>query len=152
VSHTHRVSKNKVLVNAKSDAGIFYAMQTLEQMIISDKTNSYIPGTEIDDYPEMAYRGVMVDFSHGGLLTVQEIMNQIDFLARWKMNQYYFYNEVSIEIKGYPLINYNACYSQEQIKKIVSYARKKHIDVIPFVNFYGHLHELLRLEKYEGLA
>ena len=94
----------------------------------------------------------MVDFSHGGLLTEEEIMNQIDFLARWKMNQYYFYNEVSIEMKGYSLINYNACYSQEQIKRIIAYARKRHIDVIPFVNFYGHLHELLRLEKYAGLG
>ncbi len=151
-SYQISVSEDKVLVNAKSDAGIFYALQTLEQMIAGDKADSFIPQAEIDDYPEMAYRGVMVDFSHGGLLTEQEIMNQIDFLSRWKMNQYYFYNEVSIEMKGYPLINYNACYSQEQIKRIVSYARKKHIDVIPFVNFYGHLHELLRLEKYAGLG
>ena len=151
-SYQITVSNSIVMVNAKSDAGIFYALQTLEQMVVIDKENSFITEIQIEDYPEMAYRGVMVDFSHGGLLTEQEIRNQIDFLSRWKMNQYYFYNEVSIEMQGYPLINYNACYSQEQIKRIVSYARQKHIDVIPFVNFYGHLHELLRLEKYEGLG
>ena len=146
------VTGSKLLVNASSDAGIFYALQTLEQMAVIDQADSYIPEAEIEDYPEMAYRGVMIDFSHGGLLTEEEIRNQIDFLARWKMNQYYFYNEVSIEMKGYSLINYNACYTQEQIKRIVAYARKKHIDVIPFVNFYGHLHELLRVEKYAGLG
>ena len=117
------------------------------------KTNSiYIPEVEIEDYPAIAYRGVMMDFSHGGLLTEEEIKNQIDFLSRWKINQYYFYNEVSIEMKGYPLINYNACYSQEQIKRIIAYARDRHMDVIPFVNFYSHLHELLRIEKYAGLG
>jgi hexosaminidase len=151
-SYRIKVSGNRVAVNAKSDAGIFYALKTLEQMISVEKGTCYIPEAEIDDFPEMAYRGVMVDFSHGGLLTEQEIMNQIDFLSQWKMNQYYFYNEVSIEMKGYPLINYNACYSREQIKKIVAYGRKRHIDVIPFVEFYGHLHELLRLEKYAGLG
>ncbi len=151
-SYLIKVSGSRVEVNAKSDAGIFYALQTLGQMVSGEKGNSYIPEAEIDDYPEMAYRGVMMDLSHGGLLTEQEIMNQIDFLSRWKMNQYYFYNEVSIEMKGYPLINYNACYSQEQIKRIVAYARKRHMDVIPFVEFYGHLHELLRLEKYAGLG
>lgn len=151
-SYQVSVSKGKVLVNAKSDAGIFYALQTIEQMISGEKSESYIPGSEIEDYPEMAYRGVMVDFSHGGLLTEEEIKKQIDFLARWKMNQYYFYNEVSIEMKGYPLINYNACYSQEQIRRIVDYARGRHMDVIPFVEFYGHLHELLRIEKYSGLG
>ncbi|MBK8882934.1 MAG: beta-N-acetylhexosaminidase [Bacteroidales bacterium] len=151
-SYQISVTGSRVLINAKTDAGVFYAIQTLEQMAVFDNTDSYIPEAEIEDYPEMAYRGVMIDFSHGGLLTEAEIMNQIDFLARWKMNQYYFYNEVSIEMKGYSLINYNACYSQEQISRIVAYARKKHIDVIPFVNFYGHLHELLRVEKYAGLG
>ncbi len=146
------VNTNKVLVSAKTDAGLFYALQTLRQLIVDKENNSYIPEVDIEDYPAFAYRGVMMDFSHGGLLTEQEIKNQIDFLSRWKMNQYYFYNEVSIEMKGYPLINYNACYSQEQIKRIIAYAKERHIDVIPFVNFYSHLHELLRLEKYSGLA
>lgn len=147
-----RVTSNKVDITAKSDAGLFYALQTLGQMIICEGKNSYIPEVNIEDYPAFAYRGVMMDFAHGGLLTEDEIIKQIDFLARWKMNQYYFYNEVSIEMKGYPLINYNACYSQEQIKRIVAYAREKHVDVIPFVNFYGHLHELIRLEKYSELG
>ena len=146
------VTANKVQITAKSDAGLFYALQTLRQLIIDEDNNSYIPEVDIEDYPAFAYRGVMMDFSHGGLLTEQEIKNQIDFLSRWKMNQYYFYNEVSIEMKGYPLINYNACYSQEQIKRIIDYARERHMDVIPFVEFYGHLHELIRVEKYAGLG
>ena len=146
------VTSNEVQVNAKTDAGLFYALQTLRQLIVHKDNNSYIPEVDIEDYPAFVYRGVMMDFSHGGLLTEEEIKNQIDFLSRWKMNQYYFYNEVSIEIKGYSLINYNACYSQEQIKRIIAYARERHMDVIPFVNFYSHLHELLRLEKYAGLG
>jgi hexosaminidase len=151
-SYQIHVSKDRVIVNARTDAGIFYALKTLEQMIRGEKEESYLPESDINDYPAMAYRGVMMDLSHGGLLTEEEIKNQIDFLSRWKMNQYYFYNEVSIEMKGYPLINYNACYSQEQIRRIVDYARGRHMDVIPFVEFYGHLHELLRLEKYAGLG
>ncbi len=151
-SYQIHVTKDRVIVNARTDAGIFYALKTLEQMIRGEKEESYFPECDINDYPAMAYRGVMIDLSHGGLLTEQEIKNQIDFLSRWKMNQYYFYNEVSIDMKGYPLINYNAGYSQEQISRIVAYARERHMDVIPFVEFYGHLHELLRLEKYSGLG
>ncbi len=146
------VTTNKIQISAKSDAGLFYALQTLRQLIIDEGNKSYIPEVDIEDYPAFAYRGVMMDFSHGGLLTEQEIKNQIDFLARWKMNQYYFYNEVSIELEGYPLINYNACYSKEQIRRIIDYARERHMDVIPFVEFYGHLHELIRVEKYAGLG
>ena len=146
------VTAKKVQVNSIADAGLCCALQTLLQLISGKGKNSSIPEVEIDDYPSFAYRGVMMDFSHGALLKEQEIKNQIDFLARWKVNQYYFYNEISIEMKGFPLINYNACYSQEQIKRIIAFGKERHIDVIPFVNFYGHLHELLRVEKYAGLG
>jgi len=151
-SYKISVTPARVQVNAKSDAGLFYSLQTLRQLIVNDQNKSYIPEVEIDDYPQFVYRGVMMDFSHGGLLTEEEIKRQIDFLALWKMNQYYFYNEVSIEMKGYSLINYNACYSQDQIKRIVAYACEKHMDVIPFLELYGHLHELIRLEKYAALG
>lgn len=146
------VTAKKVEITAPFDAGIYYAMQTLRQLITGEENYCFIPEVNIEDYPAFVYRGVMMDFSHGGLLTEEEIKNQIDFLARWKMNQYYFYNEVSIEMKGYSLINYNACYSQEQIKRIIAYARERHMDVIPFVNFYSHLHEMLRIEKYSKLG
>lgn len=68
------------------------------------------------------------------------------------MNQYYLYSEVSIDMKGYPLLNYNAHYSQNEIKRIIACARERHMDVIPFVELYGHLHRLLRVEKYAPLA
>jgi len=146
------VTTKRVQITAANDAGIYYGLQTLRQLILGTDNNCYIPEVAIDDYPVFAFRGVMMDFSHGGLLTEEEIKKQIDFLSRWKVNQYYFYNEVSIELKGYPLINYNACYSQEIVKRIIAYARERHMDVIPFMNFYGHLHELLRVEKYTGLG
>lgn len=147
-----KVSANNVLVTANTATGIFYALQTLRQLIVVDGKNSYIPEVDIEDYPSLAYRGVMMDVAHGGLPTEEEIKKQIDFLAEWKMNQYYFYSEVSIEMKGYPLINYRAQYSQEEVKRIIAYARERHIDVIPFVELYGHLHDLLRVEKYADLA
>lgn len=143
------VTTNGVRVNANSAAGLYYAVQTIRQLI--DEKGA-LPIVEIEDQPALAYRGVMMDFAHGGLPTVAEIKRQIAFLSRWKVNQYYFYNEVSIEMKGYDGLNYGASYTQEQIRDIISYARQRHMDVIPFVAFYGHLHDLLKQEKYASLA
>lgn len=84
------ITPDRVQIKAKTDAGIFYSLQTLRQLIVAGKSTSYLPEADLEDYPEFAYRGVMIDFSHGGLLTEEEIKNQIDFLSRWKMNQYYF--------------------------------------------------------------
>jgi hypothetical protein len=146
------VNENEIRIRANSSAGVYYAVQTLRQLVHHNGANIYIPEMELEDYPYIAYRAVMMDFSHGGLLTVEEIKRQIDYLARFRVNQYGFYNEVSIELDGYAALNYRAGYSRDQIKSIIDYARQRHMDVIPFVNFYGHLHELLRNEKYKLLG
>ncbi len=150
--YTLTISAKGIDINAQTSTGLYYAVQTLRQLIRGEGSKASLPFVDINDRPQMAFRGVMMDFAHGGLLTVEEIKKQIDFLARWKTNQYYFYNEVSIELEGYSTLNYRASYTQAQVKSIIEYAQQRHMDVIPFVNFYGHLHELIRNEKYASLA
>lgn len=146
------VDEKGIRIDAHTSAGLFYAVQTIRQLIEGQGKEAGLPFVEIEDQPALAYRGVMMDMAHGGLLTVAEIKRQMEFLSRWKVNQYYFYNEVSMELKGYESLNYGASYTQEQIKEIVAYGKERHMDVIPFVAFYGHLHDLLKREKYSGLA
>ena len=136
-------------IKAKSSAGLFYGVQTVCQLANSDGT---LPEVRIEDWPALAYRGVLVDMSEGPLPTEEEVKRQINFLSRWKINQYYFYSESSIELTGYPLLNPGARFSKNQIRSIVAYARQRHIDVIPSLELYGHLHDLFRIEKYSSLA
>jgi len=139
-------------VRAPSSAGLFYAVQTLLQLVEGSGKNAAVPAVEIDDWPSLAYRGVMYDLSHGPLPTEDEIKRQIDFLSRWKANQYYFYSELSIELKGYPLINPGGRYSQDQVRRIVAYGRERHVDIVPCLEFFGHLHDLFRIERYADLS
>ena len=100
----------------------------------------------------MTYRGTMVDISHGPLPREKEIEGELDFLARWKENQYYLYTENSIELTGYPLLDPEARSDEEEVRRIVAYGRKRHIDVIPNFDLYGHQHDLFRIEQYSGLS
>lgn len=136
-------------VEARSSAGLFYGVETLCQLVEANRT---VPTVRIEDWPVQAYRGTMVDMSEGPLPTEQEVKQQLDFLARWKGNQYYFYNEANIELPGYPLLNPEARFTRPQIESIVAYARERHIDVVPCLELYGHLHDLFRIEKYSSLA
>ncbi len=138
-------------IEAISSAGLYYAVQTLRQLVEGDGCGA-LPEVEIHDWPALAYRGTMVDMSHGALPTENEVKRQIDFLARWKANQYYIYSEGAIELDGYPLLNPEGRFSKEQIRRIIAYGRERHVDVIPFLELYGHLHDLLRIELYSGLG
>ena len=153
-AYSLNIGRSGVSIRARSSAGVYYGVQTLLQMVERDANgNARLPYANVHDWPEFAYRGTLMDAgSEGPMLTFEEVEKQIDFLAKWKDNQYFFYSEGNIEMRGYPLLNPKARFTQQQIREIVAYARERHIDVIPAVEMYGHLHDLFRIEKYSDLA
>jgi hypothetical protein len=151
-AYSLKVSPNGVELRAASSAGLFYGAQTVCQLARGNAAEAVLPEVEIHDWPSLPYRGVMIDMSHGPLPTVEEVKRQLDFLARWKANQYYFYNEANIQLDGYPLLNRRGRFSKDEVRQIVAYGRERHIDVIPCLELYGHLHDLFRVEKYSTLA
>ena len=151
-SYNIRVTAKNIRITAKSSVGLFYGVQTLRQMIEGSGDNAFLPEVEIEDWPSLVYRGFMMDMSHFHLPKIEEIKKQIDFLSFWKGNIYLFYSEASIELDGYPLLMADARFTKEQVKEIIDYAKARHIDVIPHMELYGHLHDLFRLEHYSDLA
>ena len=151
-SYKIKVTPVNVRITAKSSAGLFYGVQTLRQMIEGSGDKAFIPEVEIEDWPSLTYRGFMMDMSHLQFPKIEEIKNQIDFLSRWKGNQYLFYSEASIELEGYPLLLADARYTKAQVKEIIEYAKVRHVDVVPNMELYGHLHDLFRLEHYSDLS
>ena len=151
-SYKINVTSGNIRITAPSSAGLYYAVQTIRQMIEGDGDKAILPEVEIEDWPSMVYRGFMMDMSHAGLPKIEEIEQQIDFLSRWKANQYYFYSEASIELDGYPLLMADARFTKEQVKEVIEYGKARHIDVIPNMELYGHTHDLFRLEHYSDLS
>jgi len=151
-SYTLIISNNGAEIRARSSAGVYYAVQTIRQLVEEGAGGSFLPEVVIHDWPALAYRGFMMDTSHGPLPTEDEIKRQINFLARWKANQYYLYSEANIELRGYSLINPGARYTKSQIQRIIDYARERHVDIVPCLELYGHLHDVFRTERYADLA
>lgn len=151
-AYSIEITGQRATVRAQSSRGLFYAVQTLSQLAEGEGSGAYLPVVKIRDWPSFAYRGTMVDMSHGALPTEQEVERQLDFLARWKTNQYYFYSEDSIALDGFPLINPQGRFSQDEVRRIITYGRERHIDVIPCLELYAHQHDLFRIEKYSALS
>ena len=146
------ITSEGVEIKSRSSAGLYYGAETLVQLIEDAAGQPVLPHVRIQDWPAFPYRAVMMDMSHGPLPTEEEVKRQIDAVARWKGNQYYFYSETSIELQGYPLLSPDARFTADQVKRIIDYARDRHVDVIPCVELYGHLHDLFRIEQYAGLT
>lgn len=151
-SYRLTVGAGAAVLRARTSAGLYYATVTLVQLLEGAGGSATFPAVEIEDWPAFPYRGTMIDMSEGPLATEAEVFRQLDFLSRWKGNQYYFYNEDSIELSGFPLLNPQARFSKDRVGRFVAYARQRHIDLVPCLELYGHQHDLFRIEEYSTLA
>lgn len=165
-----------ILAEAKS-AGNFYAIQTLIQLLPTNKSNSLlIPCLQIKDAPRFKWRGMHLDVCRH-FYPVAFIKKYIDLIAMYKMNTFHWHLTEDqgwrIEIKKYPKltqvgawrkgtmvgaysdqkydsIRYGGFYTQEQIKDIVAYAAKKYITIVPEIEMPGH--SLAALAAYPWLS
>ncbi len=77
-----KISGAGIQVNASTNAGVFYALQTLKQLLWYSLS---IPYLEITDAPRFKYRGILLDVSRH-FFTVAEIKKLLDVMANHKLN------------------------------------------------------------------
>src|SRR2546421_7759031 len=142
-----------VIVAGNTNAGTFYGLQTLKQLVRGDGASAFIPALKIVDWPTMRWRGVSDDISRGPVPTVDYIKRQIRTEAFFKMNMHSFYMEHTFSSATHPLIGpEGGSLTPGEIKELVAYARNYHVELVPEQQTFGHLHKALRLEKYSELA
>ena len=147
------VNANEVVVAGATAAGTFYGMQTLKQLVRGEGASAFIPSVEIVDWPAMRWRGVSDDVSRGPVPTVDYIKRQLRTFAAFKLNMHSFYMEQTFASPSNPLIGpAGGSLTPEEIRELVVYARRYHIELVPEQQTFGHLHKALKFEKYNELA
>lgn len=147
------VNANEVVVAGKTAAGTFYGLQTLKQLVRGEGVTAFIPAVEILDWPAMRWRGVSDDISRGPVPTVTYIKRQLRTFAAFKLNMHSFYMEHTLASTAHPLIGpEGGSLTPAEIRELVAYARRYHIELVPEQQTFGHLHKALKFEKYNELA
>lgn len=148
------VTKDRITLGASNHRGLFWAVQTLRQLLQTEQGRTVIPAVRIDDAPQFAYRGHMLDVGRH-FMPVEFIKKQIDLLSYYKLNTFRWHLTEDqgwrIEILKYPKLTeigawrteadgtrQGGFYTQEQIRDVVEYARQRNIMVIPEIEMPGH--------------
>jgi hexosaminidase len=140
-------------ITAATDAGVFYALQTVKQLVTGVGTNALLHTATIRDWPAMQYRGLHDDLSRGPVPTMDFQKKQIRTLATYKLNIYSPYFEHTMQYTGHPLMAPpGGTLTQAQARELVAYAAKYHITIVPEQEAFGHLHYLLNWEQYSQLG
>ncbi len=140
-------------VIAATARGLFYGVQTLKQLVNGTGSAAMLQAATIRDWPAMKYRGFHDDLSRGPVPTLVYQKAQIRRFAAYKMNVYSPYYEHSLAYAANPLIAPpRGAMTREDVRELIAYAAKYHIDVIPEQEAFGHLHHVLKYEIYADLA
>jgi hexosaminidase len=147
------ITNKTIRLSSKSCTGIFYGIQTLNEILRKDSV-LYFPGCKVIDYPKYSYRGFMLDASRH-FQSIQFVKKILDMMAQLKLNTFHWHltddEGWRIESKKYPSLNEigsyldslnalerNGYYTVEDIKEVIQYAKNRYIKVIPEIEMPGH--------------
>ncbi|PUZ23779.1 hexosaminidase [Chitinophaga costaii] len=109
-AYTISISPQQIILTAKEAAGMFYAIETLRQLLPADvetgKGNVLtLPCVQIADQPAFAWRGMMLDVSRH-FFSVAYLEKYADMMALYKLNKLHLHltddQGWRIAIKKYP--------------------------------------------------
>lgn len=150
------LTADEAVLEFSTDAGAFYGKQTLRQLRREDGT---VPLVKIEDAPEFAWRGFMIDSSRH-IQTLDEIKAFIEAAASFKCNvfHWHFCDDPGwrMESERYPLLNsvgswrdgwgfnnpnperYGGYFTKAQIRDLVQFCADRYITVVPEFDIPGH--------------
>ena len=140
-------------LTANTSAGIFYALQTVKQLVEGYGANAVLHTATVRDWPAMQYRGVSDDLSRGPIDTLEFQKKLVRTLAAYKDNLYSPYFENTQQYASNPLpAPPGGSISAADAQQLVAYAAQYHVMVVPEQEAFGHLHHDLIYEQYQSLA
>ena len=157
------VTPDGITASAATAAGLFYATQTLRQLLPADlergglAARQAVPAVTIVDKPRFGWRGAMLDVSRH-FLRPADVKRYVDHMALHKLNRLHLHLSDDqgwrIEIKSWPNLTAHGgstavgggaggFYTQAEYADIVEYARRRFITVIPEIDMPGHTNAAL---------
>lgn len=145
------ITPERVTLAAGDAAGHFYGVLTLCQWIAAHGRT--LPCAHIDDRPELAVRGVMLDVSRDKVPTLATLKGLVDLLASWKINQLQLYVEHTFAYRAHPEVWASASpLTAEDILELDAFCRERHVELVPNQNSFGHLERWFAHPRYRSLA
>lgn len=141
------VSSSGVRLSAAKPAGLYYAMQSLIQLLpkeiesqkTNDKVSWNIPVVEITDKPRFGWRGQMLDVSRH-FFTKEEVKDFINQMSKYKYNLLHFHltddQGWRLEIKSLPKLTEVGAWNVRKTGRFNTFTPPSHNEPRDYGGFY----------------
>ncbi|GLY24253.1 beta-N-acetylglucosaminidase domain-containing protein [Micromonospora sp. NBRC 101691] len=126
--------RQRVVLSGGGKVGTFYAAQTLRQLLTSDSSGARIARVTIRDWPAFSFRGGMDSANPPppgvALWTKADRLEQVEVLARNKMNRFFYGPAADPRTGGSGSDNWRTPYSAAELgdlREVVTKAHRLHV-------------------------
>jgi len=145
------VAPTCVTLYADAPAGLFYAVQTLRQLVRLH--GQVLPALTVRDWPTLPYRGLMLDISRRKVPTLATLKQLAEELSHYKLNALQLYTEHTFQFPHHPKIGAGCgSLSSQDILELDGFCRQRHVELMPNLQSFGHARNLLTIPEYQHLA
>ena len=154
------VSNKRIKIEAVTEQGVYWAMQTLRQLEQKKGKRSSVAGCEIVDWPAFRIRGFMQDVGRS-YISMEELKREIEILSRFKINVFHWHlteNQAwRLESKIFPMLNDSVntirmpgkYYTLEEARDLVDFCKKHQVLLIPEIDMPGHSAAFVRAFRHD---
>ena len=145
------IAREEIRIVASSYTGAFYGIMTLKQ--IFRQTKESLPCLEIEDWPDLGRRGLMLDISRNKVPTMQTLTRLVNMLSEWKLNELQLYTEHTFAYAHHADVWKHASpLTAKEVLFLNNYCRDRCIELVPNQNSFGHLRPWLSHTRFRCLA
>ncbi len=146
-----QLSSKAVIVSAADDSGLYYGALTLLQL--ADLQRGEVACCVINDEPDFAVRGVMLDISRDKVPAMRTLMELVDKLSAIKINHLQLYMEHTFAYQGHePVWREASPLTSAEVRQLDQYCAERFIALVPNQNSFGHMERWLVHPEYNGMA
>ncbi|MFI5380240.1 MAG: glycoside hydrolase family 20 zincin-like fold domain-containing protein [Tepidisphaerales bacterium] len=146
------VRAGEIVCAAKEPAGVFYAVQTLCQLIRANRQDDAIGCLTVRDWPSLRWRCFQDDMTRGPSSTLDTLKFEASLGAFLKLNLMTFYMEYQYAFKKHPQIGPpNGSLTPEELSALVAYVKPLHLDILGNQQSFGHFGQILKHPEYAQL-
>jgi Glycosyl hydrolase family 20, domain 2/Glycosyl hydrolase family 20, catalytic domain len=99
-----RSGAGAVVAAGRDDAGAFYGMQSLRQLIAKQAGQASVRGADVDDWPHLPFRAIRLYLpGHGNIAFFKRFLR--DFMALYKFNKVVMEVNASMRLDTHPELN-----------------------------------------------
>jgi hexosaminidase len=141
------ISRDAVVLAANARPGLFYAVETLAQLLRPHAGALWMPEGRLTDWPDLHLRHIYWDDAHH-LEHLSELKRAVRQAAFFKINGFALKLEGHFQFRSAPALVEPYALTPAEYQDLTDYGLRYHVEVIPYLDGPAHIAFILKHPEY----